>query len=147
MTEGEADFSDGSLDDPQVYPREYTHSYEVWVVGIAGISLMGCMLVALGFSLATLFLLAPGFAFFVYELLSYYRYRLVLEYDKVEITKPFSRRSIRRDAIAGKRIIHIPVPAGASDPRPAARIILVPKDANVRPLKFTLTMETDEVID
>jgi hypothetical protein len=41
----------------------------------------------------------------------------------------------------------VPIGGTPIDPRPAARIILVPKDANVKPLTFTLRLETDEVID
>lgn len=151
MTTGEDDFSPVSLDDPQLYPHVYTHNYDVWVVGIGGASITGCILILFGRDIPIQILVVTVFIFLAsaYELLHYYRFRLVLEHNIVKLTNPFSHCSIHRDAIAGKRISynHLLHSGMHIDPRPAARITLVPKDASVTPLTFTLKMNTDEVID
>jgi hypothetical protein len=140
-----------SLDDPSAYPRAY--GLRRW---IAALWLLTGVIGILWFGFGVIyFATLPDIAtenlriFFVavcvvmalcsvFPIVSVFKYRFVLDHDKVQLSTLLFQQDIRKDNIAGLRRRYHDL---------GQTITLVPKDKRTRQLKFEDYMEPDEFFE
>ncbi|MEJ2227845.1 MAG: hypothetical protein P8Y67_06330 [Alphaproteobacteria bacterium] len=151
MTTEEADFSSGSLDDPQLYPRVYKYSYAILLARFVFVlTLCGFLIFVINpYSILFFIVIAAVALNSIIDFIHLCFHRIMLTYNEIEVTTIFSFRSIHRDALAGKRITYSDVSSKDSQdtlPRPET-ITLVPKNPDIQPLKFSYELVKDKVFE